>query len=100
MMRCVGDPVATKKREIPVQALPARRSAAKRLPRGRHGLTREEVRSSQRTRLMDAMAELAAEKGYANVTIGDLIAHGGLAKRTFYDHFPDKDSCALAAEEH
>ncbi|WP_394846834.1 TetR/AcrR family transcriptional regulator [Pendulispora brunnea] len=58
------------------------------------------MRTSQRTRLMDAMAELAAEKGYANVTIGDLVALGGLAKRTFYDYFPDKDACALAAAEH
>ena len=102
--------MATKKRETPVRVLSPRRgdplriSVAKgepeRLPRGRHGLTREEVHTSQRTRLMDAMAELAAEKGYANVTIGDLVARGGLAKRTFYDHFPDKDACALAAAEH
>jgi len=81
--------VATKKREAP-----------ERLPRGRHGLSRDQVRTSQRTRLLDAMAQLAAEKGFPNVTIGDLVAVGGLAKRTFYDYFPDKDACALAAGEH
>ncbi len=81
--------MATKKREAP-----------ERLPRGRHGLSREQVRTSQRTRLLDAMAQLAAEKGFPNVTIGDVVALGGLAKRTFYDYFPDKDACALAAGEH
>ncbi|WP_394836506.1 TetR/AcrR family transcriptional regulator [Pendulispora rubella] len=92
--------MSTKRRDTSLVARPQRRGDAERLPRGRHGLTREEVSTSQRTRLMDAMAELAAEKGYANVTIGDLVARGGLAKRTFYDYFPDKDACALAGAEH
>ena len=91
--------MATKKREPARQILPRKPSDPERLPRGRHGLSRDEVRTSQRTRLMDAMAELAAEKGYSNVTIGDLVTRGGLAKRTFYDYFEDKDACALAAAE-
>src|SRR6185436_644248 len=43
------------------------------------------------------MAELVAERGYAAVTIGDVATRAGTAKRTFYDHFPDKQQCFLAA---
>lgn len=70
------------------------------LPRGRHGLSRELVRASQRTRLLDAMADLTAEKGYVAVTIGDIVTRGGVAKRTFYEYFTDKEACFLAAGEY
>jgi AcrR family transcriptional regulator len=67
------------------------------LPRGRHNLDPQVVAASQRQRLLDAMAELVAEHGYAAVTIGDVATRAGTAKRTFYDHFPDKEQCFLAA---
>ncbi|GAC1377043.1 MAG: hypothetical protein NVS3B3_17270 [Aquirhabdus sp.] len=69
------------------------------LPRGRHGLSRDLVRASQRTRLLDSMADLTAEKGYVAVTIGDIVTRGGVAKRTFYEYFTDKEACLLAAGE-
>jgi len=72
----------------------------KSLPRGRHGLSRELVRTSQRSRLLDAMADLTAEKGYAAVTIGDIVSRGGVAKRTFYEYFTDKEACFMAAGEY
>jgi AcrR family transcriptional regulator len=67
------------------------------LPRGRHKLDREVVAASQRQRLLEAMAELVAEHGYVAVTIGDIATRAGTAKRTFYDHFADKEQCFLAA---
>lgn len=67
------------------------------LPRGRHKLDPQVVAASQRLRLLEAMAELVAERGYAAVTIGDVATRAGTAKRTFYDHFPDKERCFLAA---
>ena len=67
------------------------------LPRGRHKLDPEVVAASQRLRLLEAIAELVAERGYAAVTIGDIATRAGTAKRTFYDHFPDKLACFLAA---
>jgi len=70
------------------------------LPRGRHSLTREQVRTSQRTRLLDAFADLVAEKGYAKVTIADVVTKGGVAKRTFYEYFDDKEACFLEAAEY
>jgi AcrR family transcriptional regulator len=67
------------------------------LPRGRHKLDPDLVAASQRQRLLEAMTELVAEKGYAAVTIGDIVQRAGTAKRTFYDHFADKTQCFLAA---
>jgi AcrR family transcriptional regulator len=52
-----------------------------------------------RDRILAAMAQLAAEKGYAAVTTGDLARAARISKRTFYDHFADKEQCLLAAYE-
>lgn len=46
---------------------------------------------------MDAMAEAVTEKGYAQVTIADVVGHARVSKRTFYEHFVDKEACFLAA---
>jgi AcrR family transcriptional regulator len=48
-------------------------------------------------RVLHAMAHLTAEKGYAAVTIDDLARAARISKRTFYDHFADKEACLLAA---
>ena len=70
---------------------------ATRLPRGPHRLTREEVAASQRGRMLLAMANVAAEKGYARATVADVIARAGVSRATFYEHFDDKEACFLAS---
>lgn len=72
-------------------------SPAARLPSGRHGLTREAVAASQRGRLLDAMAQVVAEKGYAATTVADVVERAGVSRRTFYEQFADKEACFLAA---
>ena len=67
------------------------------LPRGPHNLTRDDVLSSQRERMLDAVAESVAEKGYAPTTVGDVVAAAGVSRKTFYEHFADKEDCFLAA---
>lgn len=67
------------------------------LPRGPHGLDREVVLASQRGRLLTSFVEQAAEKGYNQVTIADIVRHAGTAKRTFYQHFADKQDCFIQA---
>ena len=50
-----------------------------KLPRGgRHPLTQEAVASSQRTRMLGAVAQAVAQKGYAAATVADVIARAGL----------------------
>jgi AcrR family transcriptional regulator len=67
------------------------------LPRGPHGLSREEVTGSQRARLIAAFTELLAERGYAGVTIGELAARASVSRGAFYELFADKEACLLAA---
>ena len=56
-----------------------------------------QVLETPRLRLVSALATAAAEKGYAATTIADIVRHAHVSKRTFYEHFPDKQSCYLEA---
>jgi AcrR family transcriptional regulator len=67
------------------------------LPRGPHRLTRETVLESQRGRMLDAIAVAVADKGYAATTVGDVVSGAGVSRKTFYEHFADKEECFLAA---
>lgn len=67
------------------------------LPRGRHGLDSSVVQASQRMRLIEAMTDVAAEKGYAATTVADVIERSGISRKTFYEHFSNKDECFLEA---
>jgi AcrR family transcriptional regulator len=69
----------------------------KRLPRGPHRLAREEVLASQRARMLEAMAHAVAAKGYAATTVADVVGGAGVSRKTFYEHFQDKEECFLAA---
>jgi AcrR family transcriptional regulator len=68
-----------------------------RLPRGRHGLPRRFIVHNQRERMLLAVAEAVAEQGFATTTVADIIARARLSRRTFYEHFADKEECFLAA---
>jgi AcrR family transcriptional regulator len=71
--------------------------SVEQLPSGRHGLSREEVRASQRERMLLGMASAAAEKGYVKTTVGDVIKRAGVSRETFYEHFSGKEDCFMAA---
>lgn len=49
-----------------------------------------------RERLVEGFAAAVAEKGYAAATIADIVRHAKVSKRTFYEHFVDKEECFLA----
>jgi AcrR family transcriptional regulator len=67
------------------------------LPRGRHAAPREVVWESQRGRMLASMADATAEKGYGQVAVADVIARAGVSRKTFYEHFANKEACFLAA---
>lgn len=69
----------------------------KRLPRGRHGLPREYVAQNQRARLVTALAECLAAKGYERTTVGAVGKRAGVSKSDFYKQFKSKDACFVAA---
>lgn len=66
------------------------------LPAGRHSLTREAVLASQRGRILDAMAQGVAEHGYGATTVAHVVALAEVSRKTFYEHFSDKEDCFLA----
>jgi AcrR family transcriptional regulator len=77
----------------------ASRGPERALPRGPHGLSRDEVVESQRFRLLTAMTEAVAEKGFANTVVADVVARSGVSRATFYQMFRDKEHCFQAAYE-
>lgn len=68
-----------------------------KLPSGRHGLPRDLVVRSQRERMIEAMITVAANKGYADTTVADIISAAGVSRATFYEQFSDKEDCFIAA---
>src|SRR6201996_3551773 len=69
------------------------------LPRGRGRLPRQEVAKAHRDRLLRAMTAAVAELGYANVRIADVVDRARVSRQSFYEQFPDKEACFLAAHE-
>jgi AcrR family transcriptional regulator len=67
------------------------------LPRGRHAAPREVVAESQRERVLVATADAVAEKGYNNASVADVIERAGVSRRSFYEHFTNKEDAFLAA---
>lgn len=49
-----------------------------------------------RQRLIDAMASAIEEKGYRDTTVADVVRIARTSRRTFYEHFEDRDACFLA----
>lgn len=50
-----------------------------------------------RQRLVLAFVAAIAEAGYARATVADVVRVARVSKRTFYEHFVDKDACFRAA---
>jgi AcrR family transcriptional regulator len=75
------------------------RRAQVRLPSGRHDLSREEVASSQRERILDATAEIVAEKGLAALTIPEIASRANVSHETFYEMFPTKMAAFVGAQK-
>jgi AcrR family transcriptional regulator len=69
------------------------------LPAGRHGLPRSYVLTNQRERILASVVEVVSETGYAGLTVRDVIEHAGVSRRTFYEHFSNKEDVFLATYE-
>jgi AcrR family transcriptional regulator len=69
------------------------------LPRGPHQLSRDDVTRSQRSRILAAITDAVAEKGYAKTVVADVITRSGVSRATFYEQFRSKEDCFRAAYE-
>jgi AcrR family transcriptional regulator len=54
---------------------------------------RDDVYEAQHARLLEGLAAAIREKGLAQTQVTDIVRHARASRRTFYKHFPDKDSC-------
>ncbi len=68
-----------------------------KLPPGRHLIPSDFVSQNQRERMLLAMAELVAERGYQKTTIELIAKTSRVALVTFYEQFSSKEECFLAA---
>jgi AcrR family transcriptional regulator len=57
----------------------------------------ESAKGAQRDRLLAAIIEIAAEKGYPALTASEIIAHARVSRSAFYAQFQGKEDCFLAA---
>jgi AcrR family transcriptional regulator len=67
------------------------------LPRGRSRLPEAMVQRDQRQRILRAMVETVAEKGYAAATVGEVVARARVSRSSFYAQFSDKENCFVTA---
>jgi AcrR family transcriptional regulator len=51
------------------------------------------TREEQHARLMEGLAAAIREKGLAQTQVSDIVAHAHASRRTFYNHFEDKEAC-------
>ncbi|MFL5834716.1 MAG: TetR/AcrR family transcriptional regulator [Solirubrobacterales bacterium] len=68
-----------------------------KFPSGARKLPPELIRAIQRERLIVAMLNAAAELGYLETNVQDVIERAGVSRPTFYEHFSNKEDCFLAA---
>lgn len=83
----------------PPDARHGSRSAAGKSSRKGSGRGRSREQGDPHSRLVAAMLELVGEQGCAATTVADVIARAGASRKTFYEHFEDKQACFLAAGE-
>jgi AcrR family transcriptional regulator len=68
-----------------------------RFPSGIRSLPSDLVRAVQRERLLAATLRAAAEVGYSEFSVQDVLDRAGVSRPTFYEHFENKEDAFLAA---
>jgi AcrR family transcriptional regulator len=75
---------------VPVEEPPAR---------SRRGLGKREVkRQETRARIVDAAAELFAERGFDAVSVMEIARRAGVVEKTVFNHFPVKEGLVFDAD--
>lgn len=76
-----------------------RTAAGRGSGRGRANVSRSLVVHSQRERVLDAVANLTAERGYAGLTCESIAEEAAISLHAFYTHFTGKEDAFLVAYE-
>jgi AcrR family transcriptional regulator len=68
-----------------------------RFPSGIRSLPSDLVKAVQHERLLAATLRAAAELGYSEFSVQDVLDRAGVSRPTFYEHFENKEDAFLAA---
>lgn len=94
LLAAIGDEWPAEQIEAALELLANSRG---KFPSGLRKLPPELIRAVQRERLIVAMVSAAAELGYLETNVQDVIDRAGVSRPTFYEHFSNKEDCFLAA---
>lgn len=94
LLAAIGDDWPPEQVEIALELLA---NSSGKFPSGMRRLPSELVRAIQRERLIAAMLNAAADLGYLETNVQDVIDRAGVSRPTFYEHFSNKEDCFLAA---
>src|SRR4051794_9842021 len=56
-------------------------------------ITEAITEAGHRERLLEGMAVSIRERGFLATSIADVVRHARTSRRTFYEHFADKEAC-------
>lgn len=62
-------------------------------------VTRSNAAADQRRRILRAIGELVAARGYADITVELIVKRARVSYKTFYKHFSGKEDCFLSLLE-
>jgi AcrR family transcriptional regulator/DNA-binding MarR family transcriptional regulator len=68
-------------------------------PAGGEGVGHSQVAEIQRSRLLAAAARAVEELGYNRATVAHITRRARISRRTFYELFPNREECLIAALE-
>ena len=94
LLAAIGDDWPPEQVEAALELLA---NSSGKFPSGVRKLPPDLVRAIQRERLIVAMLNAAAELGYLETNVQDVIDRAGVSRPTFYEHFSNKEDCFLAA---
>jgi AcrR family transcriptional regulator len=80
-----------------MRALPGRSSRS--LDVSPAPVTRSGAHADQRRRILRAIGELVAERGYSDVTVEQIVKRAHVSYKTFYKHYRSKEECFAALFE-
>jgi AcrR family transcriptional regulator len=83
---------------VSMRALPGRSSRAT-LDSPPAAVTRSSAHADQRRRILRAVGELVAERGYSDVTVELIVKRAHVSYKTFYKHHRSKEECFVALFE-
>ncbi len=94
LLAAIGDDWPPEQVEAALELLA---NSSGKFPSGVRKLPSDLIRAIQRERLLVAMLNAAAELGYLETNVQDVIDRAGVSRPTFYEHFSNKEDCFLAA---